>query len=65
MTTTPTKSGLKILEEWNKINLGQETKNACALLKNHYKEYNYPIKVFFYNYLLIIFIKYIYKWLME
>lgn len=46
MTTTPSvKTGLKVLEEWNKINLGQNTKNACALLKKHYKEYKYPIKV--------------------
>jgi len=43
-TSPPVKSGLKILEEWNKINLGQETKNVCTLLKNHYKEYNYPLK---------------------
>jgi len=43
-TTSPAKTGLKILEEWNKINLGQDTKSTCALLKKHYKEFKYPIK---------------------
>ncbi|OUM60170.1 hypothetical protein PIROE2DRAFT_14121, partial [Piromyces sp. E2] len=42
--TTTTKSGLRILEEWNKINLGENTKNTCALLKRHYNEFNYPLK---------------------
>jgi len=48
-TSPPVKSGLKILEEWNKINLGQNTKSACALLKMHYKEFKYPIKYQEYN----------------
>jgi len=46
-TTSPAKTGLKILEEWNKINLGQDTKSTCALLKKHYKEFKYPIKVIY------------------